>query len=237
MPQAKETILQLIDNIGFEPLLSKIVYYEIGLNLVINIEPNKILQNVLSIGNLNTEKAFYFNARYKQKTHVNTLTHRDFRIYHKMYDKIFEMIDNRKLPPVNKNIIRIETVNRRIEKTFLSDFINDENLNQLQTRFFNHWNGLNFHNDIEAPPGTHKSKIELAKEIIYTGKNEVLKKYYNQYKNGVLSMKMYYSIKRFVENWETDKFKFVSKKSQICAYWEKVYNTEKQLYTGKILIE
>ena len=230
MHQAKETILKLIENIGFEPEKTNITYYEVGLNLSVNIEPKKIMQNVCSIGSIENEKELLYNLKYKNKSQLTTEFHRDFRVYHKMYDKIFEMNDKRKQPPNDIKIIRIETSNRRVEKTTLLDFFKDENLQIIQNRFFNNWDKLNFYNDIDTPTGTHKSKIELAKEIIYKGKNEVLNKYLEQYNNNVLSIKMYYTIKRFIENWENEKFKFKRKKTEIFTYWELVYNTEKQRY-------
>lgn len=233
MHQAKETIIKMIENIGFEPENTNINFFEIGLNLAVNVEPKNILKSVYSIGNDATEKLFFINAGYKQKRHINTITHRDFRTYHKMYDKIFEMNDRKKQPPNDIKIIRIETAHRRVEKTLLLDFFKNENLQIIQNRFFSNWDKLNFYNDIDAPTGTHKSKIELAKEIIYKGKNEVLIKYLEQYNNNVLSIKMYYTIKRFIENWENEKFKYKSKKTEIFTYWETVYNTEKQIYNKR----
>ncbi len=230
MHKVKETIIKMIENIGFEPEKTNINYYEVGLNLVVNIEPKKIMQNVYSIGSIENEKELLYNLKYKNKSQLTTEFHRDFRVYHKMYDKVFEMNDKRKQPPNDKKIIRIETAHRRVENTLLLDFFKNENLQIIQNRFFSNWDKLNFNNDIDAPTGTHKSKIELAKEIIYKGKKEVLIKYFEQYNNNVLSIKMYYTIKRFVKNWENEKFKYKSKKTEIFTYWEKVYYTEKQIY-------
>ncbi|OAE92122.1 hypothetical protein [Flavobacterium psychrophilum] len=230
MHQAKETIIKMIENIGFEPENTNINYYEVGLNLAVNIEPKKILQNICSIGTIENTKEMFYNPKYKHKSIITTEFHRDFRVYHKAYDKIFEMNDKKKQPPTDAKIIRIETTNRRVEKILLLDFFKNENLQIIQNRFFSNWDKLNFYNDIDAPIGTHKSKIELAKEIIYKGKNEVLIKYLEQYNNNVLSIKMYYTIKRFIENWENEKFKYKSKKTEIFTYWETVYNTEKQIY-------
>lgn len=232
MQQAKETMNKLVIDKGFNIENTKVTFYEIGLNLVVDFEPSEILKNVKSIGTIENEKEFFYNPQYKKKTHKNTLTHRDFRIYHKMYDKVFEMQDKRKQPPSELKIIRIETAHRRVENTLLTNFLKDENLNLLQKKFFSYWHKLNFFNDVDAPKGTHKSKIELAKEIMHKGKVEVLNTYVNQYKNLVLSAKMYYSIKKFIDNWELDKHSFKVKKTDIFTYWQKVYNTEYQLYNS-----
>jgi hypothetical protein len=229
MCQAKETILHLIDRTGFDPEKMTITFYEIGLNIEINIDPKKLLQNIYSIGNLDKPKEIFVNPSYKDNRHVTTQKHRDFRVYHKMYDKVFEMQDRRKQPPNNVNIIRIETTHRRVEKTLLVDFFTDTNLKRLQNNFFSDWDKLNFYNDVDAPTGTHKSKIELAKDILYNGKVSVMKKHFEQYKNGVLTIKMYYSIKKFIENWEVEKFNFKHKKSEICVIWQNSYSIEKQL--------
>lgn len=232
MQQAKETMYKLATNKGFDTENTKVTFYEIGLNLIVDFEPSEILKNVKSIGSIENEKEFFYNAKYKKKTHKNTETHRDFRIYHKMYDKVFEMQDKRKQPPNEMKIVRIETAHRRVENTFLKDFLKDENLNQLQKKFFGYWHKINFFNDIDAPKGTHKSKIELAKEIMHKGKKEVFENYFNQYKNLVLSAKMYYSIKKFINNWEQDKHIYKVKKTDIFTNWQKVYNTEYQIYSN-----
>ncbi|MBF7093594.1 hypothetical protein IUY40_18850 [Flavobacterium sp. ALJ2] len=234
MKQARETFLKLVENKGIEPDNMIITFYEIGLNLKTDIKPKEIIENIYSIGGLDNEKVFFINPNYKNKSHINTETHRDYRVYHKVYDKVFEMQDKKKPLPNDKNIIRVETVHRRVEKTIAIDFFTDENLNRLQKRFFSTWDGLNFDNDIEAPAGTHKSKTELAKAIYRKGKHIVLNKHTEQYKNKALPKKMYYNAKRFIDNWEIQKNSFQFKKTKICTHFEKTYMIEKQIHSDFI---
>lgn len=230
MLQAKETLLKLIENIGFEVNNVMINFFEIGLNIITDITPSDLLKNVYSIGDFDKEKVFYINPKYKNQSVKTTEFHRDFRIVHKVYDKVFEMRDKQKNPPTDKTILRIETVHKRVEKTLLINFFTDTNLKRIQTDFFYHWDKLNFHIEIQAPTKTSVSKIELAKVLYRKKENEVLKDIFEQYKNNTLSIKIYYTLKRFIENWQIEKSNFKPTKSLVFYQWEKSYNTEKQSY-------
>lgn len=237
MPQAKETLLKLIENLGIEIENVTVNFYEIGLNIVANIEPKELLKSIYSIGDFDKEKLFYINAKYKNESVITTQFHKDFRLVYKVYDKIFEMQDKQKTLPNDKTIIRIETEHKRIENTLLIDFFIDANLKRLQTSFFNHWDKLNFLVEIVAPKKTSISKIELAKVLYKKSKSEVLAEIFKQYKNNTMSIKIYYTLKRFVDNWENEKTNFVPTKSLIFSHWEKLYNTEKQKYNNAIKLK
>ncbi|QZL00101.1 hypothetical protein K5L04_10390 [Flavobacterium psychrophilum] len=233
MHQAKETLLKLIENTGFEIDNVKVNFYEIGLNIVTNINPNDLLKSVYSIGNFDKEKIFYIDPKFKNQSQKITEYHKDFRLVHKIYDKIHEMRDNKKEPPKDKIIMRIETIHKRVEKTYLIDFFATANLKRVQRNFFDNWDKLNFLVEIVAPPKTSVSKIELAK-ILYKKKEvEVLKEIFEQYKNNTMSIKIYYTLKRFIENWENEKINFRPTKSIIFSHWEKLYNIDKQTYNEK----
>lgn len=233
MQQAKETLLKLITKTGFSPDKVIISFYEVGLNIVTDIEPKELLKSVYSIGDIDREKLFLIDPRHKKNSQITTETHKDFRLVYKAYDKIHEMIDNKKEPPKNTKILRIETVHKRVEKTFLIDFFTDANLNRVQKTFFNNWDKLNFYIEIVAPKNTSLSKIELSKVLYKKGSSNVLADIHEQYKNKTLSIKIYYTLKRFIENWENEKVNFIPTKSLIFSQWEKLYVAEKQYYTKK----
>jgi hypothetical protein len=235
MDEAKETYLKMIKNLGFEPFNAFVREYETGINIVTDIDPKEILKNIYSIGDIATEKKFYIDPKYKKESQITTETHKDYRVFYRTYDKIHEMLDAKKEVPKLK-IIRIETVQKRVEKTFLIDFFTDTNLKRLQNHFFENWNKLNFNVEIKAPPKTSFSKIEIAKKLHQQNKNVILDNLLKEYKNNHLSVKIYYTLKRFIENWETEKINFIPAKSAVLSYWEKVYNTEKQLYIQNIKI-
>lgn len=230
MAQAKETILKIIENIGFNPEKATINYFEVGLNIVVEIEPKELIKRVYSIGDFDKEKIFLIDPKYKNQSQAITIYHKDFRIVYKVYDKIHEILDNRKEPPTGLKIIRIETVHKRVEKTQLTSFYNEANLMKLQKEFFNYWDKLNFTPEILAPPKTHTSKIEIAKALYKKSQSEVLHEILEQYKNNTLSRKIYYNQKRFIENWETEKTSFKRTQSLVSSIWRKLYEIEKQIY-------
>lgn len=230
MIQAKETYLKMIKNVGFEPINTTVRDYEIGINIISNIEPKEILKNIYSIGDLTTEKKFYIDPKYKKESQITTETHKDYRVFHRTYDKIHEMLDAKKDVPDFK-IIRIETVQKRVEKTFLIDFFTDANLKRLQNAFFDKWDKLNFLVEITAPPKTGTAKIELAKNLYKKSKSDLLNEILVQYKNSTKTIKSYYTEKRFIENWENEKIHFVPTKSKVLLTWEKMYNNEKRIHT------
>lgn len=232
MRQAKETFEKLINNFGINPEKTNVTFFEVGINLKFDIDVKTILEKVHSIGQM--EKLFLIEPKFKDSRQITTGTHRDYRIHFKMYDKIFEMKDSRQYRPnFDYNILRLETVHRRVEKTLLTDFIKMQYLIMLQNEFFNHWDRLNFYSDINAPKGTTRAKIELVRNIIYNGKNEVLKQYKSQYDNKALTKRQYYFAKAFIDDWDNQKNDFSLKNSQIVPIFKSSYNLEKQPITQK----
>lgn len=225
---AIETFEKLILNTGVDPCKVEITFFEIGLNIKLPIEAKTILEAIHSIGK-HKEKAFLIDANHKEARQITTERHRDYRVYFKVYDKVFEMLDkHHKRTPTGINIIRIETVHRRCEKLYLNDFFDLEFLHRLQNSFFNEWDKLNFYNDIDAPKGTQRSKIDLIRNIIYKGKNEVLKQYKSQFENNALTKRQFYSVRDFIENWEAIRHEFDIKNSKIVPFWQTAYSGEKQ---------
>jgi hypothetical protein len=229
MHNAKEAFEKLILNTGINPDKVEITFFEIGLNIKLPIEAKAILEAIHSIGK-HKEKPFLIDANHKEARQITTERHRDYRIYFKVYDKVFEMLDkHHKRTPTDLNIVRIETVHRRCEKVYLNDFFDFEFLHRLQNSFFNEWDKLNFYNDINAPKGTQRSKIDLIRNIIYKGKNEVLKQYKSQYDNNALTKRQFYAVRDFLENWEAIRHEYDIKNSKIVPFWISSYNIEKQL--------
>lgn len=232
MLQAKETLTLLMAKIGLNENKVEINFYEIGINVKIPFDSKMILEAIHSIGQ--KEKTFLVEPSYKDGRCMTTEKHRDFRVYYKMYDKVFEMLDKRhKRTPTGQNIVRIETVHRRCEKIYLNNFFELEYLQRLENYFFNEWDKLIFYNDITAPKGTQRSKIDLIRNIVYKGKNEVLKQYKSQYENNALTKRQFYSVRDFIENWEAIRHEFEIKNSKIVPFWNKAYNIEKELVTIK----
>lgn len=237
MEQAKETLLEIIESTGLNPEKATVNYFEVGLNIVTTIEPKELIKRVYSIGDLDKEKQFFYHAKFKDKSQKTTIYHKDLRVFYKIYDKIHEMLDNRKQPPEGLKIIRIETVHKRVEKTDLIRFCTEQNLKKLQNDFFNNWDKLNFLHEIIAPPQTHTSKIEISKALYKKSQSEVLKGILEQYKNNTISKKIYYNLRTFILNWETEKTSFKPTKSLLCIQWGNFYNPQKQIYTKQNIIK
>ncbi|PDS23560.1 hypothetical protein [Flavobacterium branchiophilum] len=231
MHQANETLLKLIENIGFETNNVFVTSYEIGANIQVSINPKMIFEQITSISvfdDLTIKKQMFVNASYKDNRHITTYKHKDIRVYYKMYDKYFEMKAKHKPIPNDKFLIRIETVNKKLEKTLLGDFMELENLQRLKKQFVKKWNNLNFDFMIDAPKGTHNNKRSLAKEIILNGKQSVIENYKTQKLEGKIPTKIFRNIIAFCNEWDLIKHEFKPKQSEICIIWANCYNAEIQ---------
>ena len=155
------------------------------------------------------------------------------KVVFKTYDKLFEIKNKRGIIRTDVNILRIESELRKVEKTYLLDFFTDTNLTKVQTIFFNKWDKLNFDFNIDAPKGTHKSKIELAKELMRYGIEPTRKKYNNLLKENAITIKIHRSIESFINNWNTNKYSYKIQNTLIYTIWAKCYSTEKQANTQK----
>ena len=234
MCQAKETINKIINSVGFEPTNTLVNHYEIGMNLDFKLDVLTFINKVYSIGTDATEKKLYIHPKYRKERLKTTETHANFRTSYKIYDKIFEIIDKRGNVPNDKNIVRIETVFNRVQKTTLLHFFDAANLKKMQNTFFNKWDNLNFDFDVVAPKGTHQSKIAIAKELMLNGTELVQAKYRRQAENGAVSPKMIRNIDAFINNWKSTQYDFKTEQTEIEKIWAKRYNIEKQVVMQKI---
>ncbi|MGR3790444.1 hypothetical protein ACUXZJ_05970 [Flavobacterium sp. TN-1] len=231
MHQAKETIFKLIENKGFEPLNMVVNHYEVGMNLNFDFDVIEILNNVHSIGEGITEKKLYINPQYRKERVLTTERDNNKKVVFKTYDKLFEIKNKRGIIRTDVNILRIESELRKVEKTYLLDFFTDTNLTKVRNVFFNKWDKLNFDFNIDAPKGTHKSKIELSKELMRYGIEPTRKKYNNLLKENAITIKIHRSIESFISNWNTNKYDYKIQNTLIYTIWAKCYSVEKQRNT------
>lgn len=233
LKQAKQTILKLIENKGFEPLNAYICLYEIGINLNFEFDVIKILNEVYSIGVGSMERKMYVHPRFKNERHRTTEHHRDIKTFYKMYDKIFEMKQNRGTPPEGLNILRMEAVHKKV-KFDLLNFFSPENLEKISSVFFSKWNDLNLNFNINAPKGTHTSKIDLAKELTRYGTISTKAKYDKLYTDLAISQKIHRTTIEFIKRWESEKYTYKIEKTPIYLIWAKVYNVQYQIHKKNI---
>ncbi|MEG2309766.1 hypothetical protein [Chryseobacterium sp.] len=224
------TIQQIFKNFNIPPFDFLVINYEIGLNVFIGHDnPLDYLKNVRSVGNLDgNQRKLYVNPRYKDERFLTTQMHKDNTLVFRIYDKDFERMDKgkkNKIPPC----LRIETKRTRQKNLIFSDFSAPSSLTILQNKFFTEWNKLNFEKEIHAPAGTHQSKKDFAKKILTLGTKTTIQEL--QEKKNFYTPKIFRTYKKFLNEWETNKFNFTLVSSQTAQLWAIHYNTAIQQVT------
>ena len=203
MSMAKQTIDYLSYAIGIDLYRARVGYFEIGANLYVENDPREYMSRMLSIGRLKFDKEFMESSNFKPKRQFTTRKHKDNKVVYKVYDKIFEILDNNKEiepdnPHLKGNILRIETSYRRVENTTLSDLMSPPKVARLTNRFFIDWRTVDFEKTLLVPKGTSQIKINIAQSIYRKGITEVLSREIERYKRGELSTKQIRTIKNFI---------------------------------------
>ena len=229
MKQAKETAFQLLDTKGITVNELNVYRFEIGLNLIVKNDCREYLDLMQGIEIAGTEKELLINQKFKDKRERTTEFHKDKRKYYKVYDKVHEIKDKRSEPPPNLNILRIETVYRRIEKMTFEKFTSPENLKKVVDQFFNDWRRIKFKRELQAPKGTGDKKKQLCKEILRYGKNEVLNIAKERLQKRTLTEREYRTIREFIVNeWQTFRAEIVPIQSDQEKEFRKLFNEQKE---------
>jgi hypothetical protein len=212
----RESINLLSQSTGIDLNQLKISSYEIGMNLSLKRDCRDYLDKMLSIGIGTSKKEFLANPKYKDKRERITVFHRDIKKIFKAYDKLFEMKDKRRqdLPQITENILRIETIRKRVEKLTVSDLLSTPHVLKIVDTFLKDWRTVQFLPSIEAPKGTHQRKINLCQEIILTSRDSVLDKYRREYEAGDMTVKQFRHLREFIQyEWITFKELIIVKNS------------------------
>lgn len=185
----------------------KVTYYEIGLNLNMNKDCRLYLDQMETVGIGDNRRPLFINPRYKDKRVKTTVFHKGIKKVYKVYDKVFEMKDKRRTDlPQHPNILRIESIYKRVENITLADLLTPATIGRLTEQFIKDWRTVQFSPEIEAEKGTHQSKVDLSKQILVHGKAETLDLYRIQHKEGALTERRYRTIREFINNdWDTFK--------------------------------
>lgn len=206
MDEAKKAIESLLHEKGLDEADARVYNYEIGLNLNISKDCRTFLDKIKSIGPVNSERLIYVNPKYKDERSKTTVFHSHTRKYFKVYDKVFESIDKKRKVIPDGNILRIETVHRRLAKGSIKEFFSPDNLYKLIETFFRDWRTIQFEQDIITPKGTGRAKQHLCLEIMQYGKEAVVKQAKARHNNGTLTDWEYRNIREFATK-EWDKLK------------------------------
>lgn len=206
MSDAKRTIDQLLIEKHIKADDLRVYNFEMGLNLNVSKNCRSYLDRMKSIGSVGNEKQLYVNARYKDERMKTTVFHKHTRKYFKVYDKVFESMDKKKKYIPDENILRIETVNRRLDNCSVADFFSPANMDKLVETFFRDWRTIQFEQDIITPKGTGRARQHLCLEIMNKGKDAVLKQAKERHGNGSLTDWEYRNTREFIVNeWDTIK--------------------------------
>lgn len=198
MSQAKETIDYLLPEKGVGVKDMRVYNYEIGLNLNVSKDCREYLDKMKSIGTTGNEKLLYVNPRYKDERVKTTVFHNHTRKYFKAYDKVFESMDKKRKVIPEGNILRIETVNKRLDNCLVVDFFHPANLKKMIDSFFRDWRTVQFRQDIITPKGTGRARQHLCLDIMDKGKDAVLMQAKERHANGSLSDWEYRNIRGFI---------------------------------------
>ena len=198
MQQAQEIAEKLLNEKGISPNNLRVYNYEVGLNLYMQKDCSEYINQIESIGMQGDEKELYVNPKYKDERVKTTVFHRHIRKHFKVYDKCFEAKDKRRKDIPDKNILRIETTCKRVEKMSFDKFFSSENLSKVRITFFNDWRTLHFKKEIEVPKGTRVGKIELCKMILQFGTETALSQAREKHRIGVLTDKQFRVIREFI---------------------------------------
>jgi len=207
MSEAKRSIERLLYDKGIGKENSYVHSYEIGLNLNVSKDCRSFLDKMKSIGAVGDERELYVNPLYVNPRHKNermkVTGSQTVRKYFKVYDKVHECIDKKRKVIPEGNILRIETVYKRLDKCLVTDFFTPDNLQRMIELFFRDWRTVQFDRDIITPKGTGRAKQHLCLEIMSKGKDAVIQKAKEQKANGSLTDRGYRSIREFItQEWD-----------------------------------
>lgn len=174
MSDAIETVKLLSDVTGVDVWSMRVTYYEIGLNLYLTNNCSQYMDIMQTIGPFDKKKTLYVNPKYKGQTVLITEFYNLIKRVYKVYDKVVEMQNKNQSINDGVNIMRIETIRKRIENMFVDELFKPPNLLKLTDSFLSDWRTLQFDNHLNAPKGTHQWKIDLCKDILRNGLESAL---------------------------------------------------------------
>lgn len=171
------------------------------------------------------------NPKYRDERVKTTIFSTSTRKYHKLYDKVFEVVDKKRKVIPKGNILRIETVHRCLGNYPVTNFFTPDNLNRLTEVFFRDWRTLQFEQDIATPKGTGRAKQQLCLHILDKGPDEVLRISRERHSIGSLSDKEYRNIREFITHeWNDFKRCIIFIQSQEEQEFRELLNTNLVLH-------
>lgn len=207
MSDAKTAMKNLLHEKGIDADEARVYNYEIGLNLNVSKDCIHYLNKMKSVGPVGKERELYVNPIYENPMQRNERTKvtgmYKVRKHYKAYDKVHESKQKKRKIIPDGNILRIETVMRRLSNCSVNDFLHPDNLHKMVDAFFRDWNTIQFERDIMTPKGTGRAKQHLCMEIMDKGRDEVLSQAKARHSIGSLTDWEYRNIREFVtKEWD-----------------------------------
>ena len=210
MSDAKMAMKNLLHEKGIDADEARVYNYEIGLNLNVSKDCIHYLNKMKSIGTVDKERELYVNPIYENPMQRNERTKvtgmYKVRKHYKAYDKVHESKQKKRKIIPEGNILRIETVMRRLSNCSVNNFLHPDNLHKMVEAFFRDWRTIKFEQDIITPKGTGRAKQALCLEIMAKGRDEVLRESKARHASRVLTDREYRNIREFITR-EWDDFK------------------------------
>ena len=116
---ANEAYIMFLEFLQIDLTLAKVQYYEVGINIITKIEPDKYLAELNHIVIKKERKRIIEDVNEKEYKQYSTNKSEKIRVVHVFYNKTFEA--KSKLSKSNKivipvNVLRVEKRHRRVEK-------------------------------------------------------------------------------------------------------------------------
>ena len=200
MSEAKKAMDRLLFDKGINKGNARVYGYEIGLNMNVSKDCRAFLEKMESVDG----RELYVDPQYVNPVHRNERMKitgfKSVRKYYKVYDKVHECIDKKRKIIPDGNILRIETVMKRLNNCFVVDFFKPDNLKKMVEAFFRDWRTIQFDQDIITPKGTGRARRQLCLDIMNKGKDAVLRQAKERHAKGSLSDWEYRNIREFITN-------------------------------------
>lgn len=207
--EAKSAFEMLLFENGLIPGKTRIVQFELGLNMQVSCDPLKFIELVRGVSA--RDRIMFIDANYVINRQKTTEKHKNIRRYFKIYDKGWEMMDKRRKPPEigreMPHILRIETVYKRHDER-ADTFFTNSNIERLVQVFNADWSSLFFHRSVRAYKGARKSEVERAIDIVNIGAETYMERVRRDLEEGKITQKQFRTIREFVRDYQKNKDRF-----------------------------
>lgn len=189
------------ETIGIDIYAMQVKYYEIGLNLYTPRPPIEYMREMQTIGTGTNIKRLYINPRYGNQAVEITEFYDRIKIVYKAYDKRQEMRAKRREDVPDFEILRIESIRKRVEKTTVRDLIAPGSIDKLTRQFLREWRSVTMRRIVRPPSGTHETRLMVYQSIVWNGLDAAREAYESLYQAGQLTRTRIRTIRDICDRW------------------------------------